>query len=311
MKTVITRGFQPSRIREGFASFPIIPQSWKFDRINCLPLKSTIPIPMAFDKLTPRSVEGVYQPMKPIPGTLQEGGAGFQTTHWTLVMRARETQSDTSSQKALSDFCQAYWPPLYAFVRHRGHASPEAQDLVQGFFAHLLEQNTLSRADSEKGKLRTFLLGSFQNFLFNEYDRAHALKRGGGHQIVSINDHLPEAEVSIMGTMHLSDSAAYDVAWASQIVKRAWQQLENAFEAEGKKEWLEVLRPFVAGGGKTPLNQEEAAQKLGVPIATLRTWLSRLRQRYREALRTEVASTVSDPADIDQELHYLYQILMA
>src|SRR5256714_14667684 len=97
--------------------------------------------------------------MKPIPGTLQEGGAGFQTTHWTLVLRARQTQSEISAQKALSNFCEAYWPPLYAFLRHRGHASPEAQDLVQGFFAHLLEQNTLSRADQEKGRLRTFLLG--------------------------------------------------------------------------------------------------------------------------------------------------------
>ena len=249
--------------------------------------------------------------MKPIPGTLQEGGAAFLTTHWTLVMRARETQSDTSSQKALSGFCEAYWPPLYAFLRHRGHASPEAQDLVQGFFAHLLEQNTLSRADQEKGRLRTFLLGSMQNFLCNEYDRARALKRGGGHQIISIDEHLPETEAAMMDTAHLSDSRSYDVAWASTIVKRAWQHLQSAFEAEGKAEWLEVLRPFVAGGGKTPLNQEEAAAKLGVPIATLRTWLSRLRQRYREALRMEVASTVSDPAEVDQELHYLYQILTA
>jgi RNA polymerase sigma factor (sigma-70 family) len=247
--------------------------------------------------------------MKPIPGTLQEGGAAFQTTHWTLVLRARQTQSEISGQKALSNFCEAYWPPLYSFVRHRGHASPEAQDLVQGFFAHLLEQNTLSRADREKGKLRTFLLGSFQNYLFNEYDRARTLKRGGGHQILSIDENLPEAEASMMQTMHLSDSAAYDLVWASNIVKRAWQHLESAFEAEGKAEWFEVLRPFVAGGGKTPLNQEEAAKKLGVPIATLRTWLSRLRQRYREALRSEVASTVSEPADVDQELHYLYQIL--
>jgi RNA polymerase sigma factor (sigma-70 family) len=249
--------------------------------------------------------------MKPIPGTLQEGGAAFQTTHWTMVLRAGETQSDSSAQKALSNFCEAYWPPLYAFVRHRGHASPEAQDLVQGFFAHVLEQNTLSRADREKGKLRTFLLGSFQNFLFNEYDKARALKRGGGHQILSIDELLPEAEASMMQTMHLSDSAAYDLVWASNIVKRAWQHLESAFEAEGKSEWLEILRPFVAGGGKMPLNQEEASKKLGVPIATLRTWLSRLRQRYREALRSEVAGTVSDPADIDQELHYLYQILTA
>jgi RNA polymerase sigma factor (sigma-70 family) len=249
--------------------------------------------------------------MKPIPGTLQEGGAAFQTTHWTMVLRAGETQSDSSAQKALSNFCEAYWPPLYAFVRHRGHASPEAQDLVQGFFAHVLEQNTLSRADREKGKLRTFLLGSFQNYLFNEYDRARTLKRGGGKQILSIDELLPEAEASMMQTMHLGDSAAYDLVWASNIVKRAWQHLERAFEAEGKTEWLEVLRPFVAGGGKTPLNQEEAAEKLGVPITTLRTWLSRLRQRYREALRSEVAGTVSDPAEVDQELHYLYQILTA
>jgi RNA polymerase sigma factor, sigma-70 family len=249
--------------------------------------------------------------MKPLPGTLQEGGASFDTTHWTLILRARQTDSTQVAERALSNFCEAYWPPLYSFLRHRGHASPEAQDLVQGFFAHLLEQNTLSRADQEKGRLRTFLLGSLQNFLCNEYDRARALKRGGDRQIVSMEEHLPEVEASMMDTAYVSDSRSYDLVWASHIVKRAWQHLETAFEAEGKAEWLEVLRPFVAGGGKTTLNQEEAAAKLGVPIATLRTWLSRLRQRYREALRTEVANTVSDPAEVDQELHYLYQILTA
>ncbi len=247
--------------------------------------------------------------MKPIPGTLQEGGAAFQSTHWTLVLRARQSDPTETAREALSDFCEAYWPPLYTFLRLRGHASPEAQDLVQGFFAHLLEQNTLSRADQKKGRLRTFLLGSLQNFLCNEYDRAHRLKRGGGHQIVSIDEHLPAAEASMMDVAHLSDSRGYDLMWASNIVKRAWQHLQNAFEAEGKAECLEVLRPFVDGSGRTPPNQQEAAQKLGVPIATLRTWLWRLRQRYREALRMEVASTVSDPADVDQELHYLYQIL--
>jgi hypothetical protein len=149
-----------------------------------------------------------------------------------------------------------------------------------------------------------------QKFLCNEYDRARALKRGGGHRIVSIDEHLPEAEASMMATPHLSDSRSYDVVWASNIVKRAWRQLQNAFQEEGKGEWLGVLRPFVAGGGGTSLNQEEAAERLGVPIATLRTGLSRLRQRYREALRREVASTVSDPAEVDQELRYLYQILI-
>src|SRR2546427_4922244 len=176
--------------------------------------------------------------MKPIPGTLQEGGAGFQTTHWTLVLRARQTQSEISAQKALSNFCEAYWPPLYAFLRHRGHASPEAQDLVQGFYAYLLEQNTLSRADQEKGRLRTFLLTSLQNFLFNEYDRVRAAKRGGDRQIVSFEEHLPEAEAAMLATSHLSDARCYDLIWASNIVSRAWQNLQNAFVAEGKAEWL-------------------------------------------------------------------------
>ncbi len=225
-------------------------------------------------------------------------------------MRAREEESGESTRQALAGFCEAYWPPLYSFLRHRGHSSADAQDLVQGFFAHLLEQNTLIRADQQKGRLRTFLLGSLQNFLFNEYDRFRALKRGGGRQIVSIEEHLPEAEAAMLATAHLSDAGCYDLVWASNIVARAWENLQNAFVAEGKAEWLEELRPFVAGGSVTPPNQEEAAARLGVPIATLRTWLSRLRQRYRESLRMEVASTVSDPADVDQELQYLYRILM-
>ena len=227
------------------------------------------------------------------------------------MFRARDEDSTESSQQALSGFCEAYWPPLYSFLRHRGFSSADAQDLVQGFFAHLLEQNALTRADQQKGRLRTFLLGSLQNFLYNEYDRARALKRGGGRQVVSIEEHLHEAEAAMMATAHLSDTACYDLVWASTIVSRAWQNLETAFVAEGKAEWLEELRPFVAGGSVRPLNQEEAAARLGVPIATLRTWLSRLRQSYRESLRMEVASTVSDPADVDQELQHLYQILMA
>jgi len=226
-------------------------------------------------------------------------------------LRAQDEGSKESSERALSGFCEAYWPPLYSFLRHRGFSSADAQDLVQGFFEHLLEQNTLSRADQQKGRLRTFLLGSLENFLFNEYDRARAAKRGGGRQIVSIEEHLPEAEAAMLATAHLSDAGCYDLVWASTIVSRAWQSLQSAFMAEGKAEWLEELRPFVAGGSVKPLNQEEAAAKLEVPIATLRTWLSRLRQRYRESLRMEVASTVSDPADVDGELRHLYQILVA
>ncbi len=226
------------------------------------------------------------------------------------MLRAGEADSEPSAHRALSGFCESYWPPLYTFLRHRGHPSADAQDLVQSFFVHLLEQNTLSRADRQKGRLRTFLLGSLENFLYNEYDRTRALKRGGDRQILSIEQHLPEAEAAMLATVHLSDAACYDLAWASNIVSRAWKNLQDQFEAEGKAEWLEELRPFVAGGGMRTPSQEEAAARLGVPIATLRTWLSRLRQRFRESLRAEVGSTVSDPADIDGELRHLYEILL-
>jgi hypothetical protein len=163
---------------------------------------------------------------------------------------------------------------------------------------NLLAQNTLSRADQAKGRLRTFLLGSMQNFLINEHDSARALKRGGEYEILSFDQHLPEAEAATFGTAHLDDLSCYDLTWASNIVRRSWQDLHEAFASEGKAKLLEELKPFVAGGMTTPPTQEDVAARLGVPIATLRTWISRLRQQYRDSLRTEVARTVSDPADV-------------
>src|SRR5215510_10684386 len=193
---------------------------------------------------------------KPVPGTLQEGGASFQTTHWTVVLRARETSSTESAQE-LSVFCEAYWPPLYAFLRHRGHASADAQDLVQGFFAHLLAENTLSRADRERGRLRTFLLTSLQNFAMDERDRAQRLKRGGGRQILSFEANQPNLEAAMLATAHLDDVTCYDLTWASNVAKRAWQNLQQALAAEGKSQWLAELKPFIAAGGATPPNQDE------------------------------------------------------
>ncbi|MFZ0712449.1 MAG: sigma factor [Terrimicrobiaceae bacterium] len=248
--------------------------------------------------------------MKPVPGTLQEGGAPFQATHWTLVLRAGQTESTESAQQALSAFCENYWPPLYAFLRHRRYAPADAQDLVQSFFVSLFEKNTLGRADREKGRLRTFLLTSLQNFLINEYDRARTLKRGGDRRILSLDESLPEAEAALLATAHLDDASCYDLTWATSVVTRAWQSFGEALDAEGKSQWLEELKPFLAGGTATPPNQEEVANRIGVPIATLRTWISRLRQRYRDALRAEVASTVP-PEDVEEELRYLYRLLIS
>ena len=248
---------------------------------------------------------------KPIPGTLQEGGAPFHTTHWTVVLQASQRESPTAARNALARFCQDYWPPLYAFLRRRGHPSADAQDLAQGFFAHLLEQDTLSRADRGKGRLRTFLLGSLQHFLANEYDRAHALKRGGGQQIVSMDDQLAQAEAAIVASAQVDPAAMFDQTWAMTLVTRAWDHLHQSFAAEGKRELLEALKPFMVGGASAPPPQEEVAARLNMPVSTLRTSLQRLRERYRDALRLEVARTVSDSSEIDEELHYLYRLLMA
>jgi RNA polymerase sigma-70 factor (ECF subfamily) len=226
-------------------------------------------------------------------------------------LQAAGSESDEQARKALAAFCQGYWAPLYTFVRRRGYSPGDAQDIVQGFFEHLLEHNTLSRADREKGRLRTFLLGSMENFLLKQRERMRAVKRGGSHQFVSFDELLPEAEAAMLATSHLDDVNSYDVAWASSVVTRAWKNVRDRFAAEGKREWVDELRPFVAGGTATPPNQQEAAKRLGTSVENFRVWLSRLRQTYRHALRAEVASTVSNPQDVDEELHYVYRILTA
>ena len=225
------------------------------------------------------------------------------------MLQAGRSESDESARKALAIFGESYWPPLYTFVRRRGYSPADAQDIVQGFFQHVLEHHTLSRADREKGRLRTFLLGSLQNYLLKERERMSALKRGGGQQIVSFDDQLIDAEAAMQATGHLSDINSYDMAWASSIVTRAWKNVRESFAAEKKREWVDALMPFAAGGTSTPPNQQEVAERLGTTIENLRVSLSRLRQRYRHALRAEVASTVSDPRDIDDELHHLYRVL--
>ena len=246
--------------------------------------------------------------MKAVPGTLQEGGAGFAPTHWSVVLLAARDDSPAGAQAALAAFCRSYWPPLYSFLRRRGFSTEDAQDLVQGFFAHLLEENTLGRVDREKGRLRTFLLGALEYFLANDRDRARAGKRGGGQVPISIDEHplIAEAVASVN-----TDAAFYDQTWAANLMDRAWQQLQSTFVREGNDRWLEAVKPLIVGGPSPPPSQEEIARRLGQHPATLRTALRRLRQRYRDALRVEVAQTVSFPDEIDEEMRYLHHILVS
>ena len=241
---------------------------------------------------------------------MQEGGAAFAPTHWSVVLLTAQSQSPEAAHAALTILCQTYWPPLYTFLRRRGRSPSDAQDLTQAFFAHLIERNTLAHANRNKGQLRTFLLGSLQHFLANEHDRAQAFKRGGGHQIVSLDDQLMEAEAALGSIVRGDETCGYDRHWAANLVGRAWEQLHRALVAEGKAELVTALRPFVVGGSAAP-SQEEAAASLRMPVATFRNTLWRVRQRYRESVRAEVARTVGDASEIDGEMRYLLHVLLS
>ena len=175
---------------------------------------------------------------------------------------------------------------------------------------HCVWREQRGRADREKGRLRTFLLGALQNYLANEYDRVHTLKRGGGQQIVSMDDGLVAAEAAIVASQGLDDTGTYDQAWVATLVSRAWQRLEAEFVNEGKAQTLAELRPFLLGGTATLPSQEEVAARLGISFVTFRTILRRARQRYRDSLREKVARTLADPAQADEELRYLYRLML-
>ena len=242
-------------------------------------------------------------------GARFQGEVGFHTTNWNVVQAARQILSPETAAQALADFCQAYWPPLYAFLRRRGYSASDAQDLTQGFFLYLLEQNILSRVYRERGRLRSFLLRALQNFLANEHDRTHAAKRGGGLEIVPLDEHLAAAEVVFAATTRFDETACYDRTWVATLVGRAWKRLQEEYHAAGKAPLLEALEPFLLGGNAPAPRPEEVAARLDLPHSTLRTSLLALRRRYRDLLRQEVALTVTSPEQIDEEMRYLYHLL--
>ena len=247
--------------------------------------------------------------MKPIPGTLQDGGASFRTTHWSVI--ADSALADEDGSEALAQLCRDYWPPLYSFVRRRGYSPTDAQDLVQGFFASFLQNKAYAKTDRNKGKFRTFMLVSLKHYLANEWDRERALKRGGDREFVFLEEEMEAAETlyaSQPSDTMLDDEQHYEQCWAAALVTRALTRLGTEF-GEGPKERLfGELKPFLCGGVGLP-SQEEIAHRLEIPINTLRSHLSRVRARYGELLREEVARTIGRNDDLDEELRHFRKIL--
>jgi len=245
--------------------------------------------------------------VKGTPGTLQEGGASFATTHWSVVAQSALTDQPDAA-RALAQLCEIYWPPIYSFVRRRGYAPPDAQDLTQSFFAYFLRTKAYARTDQLQGKFRCFLLASVKHYLANDWDRAQAIRRGGDFQFISLDQETAETLYDAAGASDSTAERLFDSRWAKTLAGRALNSLRDELHAEGKLELFEQLKSFLAGDTVIP-SYDEAAARIGAPRATVKTHVHRLRRRYREIVRREIARTVSSLHEVDDELHYLYNIL--
>ena len=245
--------------------------------------------------------------MKGTPGTLQEGGASFATTHWSVVAQSALTDV-TEAANALARLCEQYWPPIYSFIRRRGYPPVDAQDLTQSFFAFFLRTKAYARTDRLHGKFRSFLLASVKNFLADDWDRNQAIRRGGGYQFISLDPETAEAFYDAASAPDSTAERLFELRWAKSLTAGALNSLREELQAEGKLKLFEQLKSFLAGGSALP-SYDDTSARTGLPRATVKTHVHRLRQRYREIVRREIARTVSAPHEVDEELHYLCNIL--
>jgi RNA polymerase sigma-70 factor (ECF subfamily) len=249
--------------------------------------------------------------MKPEDDPKERDGAQFHTTRWTLVMVSAQSQA-AAGKSALAELCRIYWYPLYSFARRRGHTPHDAQDLTQGFFLHLLEHRALTQVDRLKGKFRSFLLASFQNYLSNQAQRARSLKRGKEYEFVSLDWESAENRYRLEPADYLTAEKIFDARWAMTLLNHVMLELGRAYTAEGKSATFQALEIFLRFGDSRPSpSYEDLAPTLGVSPTGVKTLVHRLRKRYTALLREEVARTVSDPEEIDGEIHSLCDALIA
>ena len=222
----------------------------------------------------------------------------------------RAGRSDTTrARDALANLCQTYWYPLYAYVRRRGHSPEDAQDLTQEFFARLLERNWVGRADQQKGRFRSFLLSAMNHFLADEWDKARAQKRGGGVMLVPLQFDMAETRYGHEPSDNVTPEQNYERRWALSVLDKVLQRLRAEYEQEGRADFFAALHPCLVGEG-TDQPYAELAVKLGATESAVKTAVYRLRQRYRQLLRDEIAQTVAEPGEVDEELHHLVAVLV-
>lgn len=227
----------------------------------------------------------------------------FLTTRWSLVLAAGRGES----RPALEDLCRAYWYPLYAFVRRRGETHEQAADLVQGFFAELLERGDLSGVAPEKGRFRSFLLAALSHHLSNERDRAQARKRGGGATTLRLDWADADTRFGLEPAHDESPEKLFARSWALELIARTFESLAAEQTTPEQRALFEALRPELQGAAEE--RYAPIAERLGLSEGAVRQSALRLRRRWRELLRAEVAGTLADPRDVDDEIRGLFASL--
>ena len=236
--------------------------------------------------------------------------ATFNTTHWTIVLACRDQDDSRAAEQALANLYQTYWYPLYAYIRRRGYSEHDAEDLVQGFYAQIQEKHAFAKADRQRGKFRTFLLSSLQNFLANENERTRAQKRGGGRELTRLDAEDAKERYQLESVHSVTPETIFDMRWAHALLDQTLAGLRADFAARGKQRLFEGLQTFLtADSGET--SYQKAADDLGLPLSAVKTSVHRMRLDYRTRLREEIGRTVSCPEEIDEELLYLRKVLVA
>ncbi len=251
-------------------------------------------------------------PVSTMSGNYDELGSGvrmtpeFQTTHWSVVLAARDAESPQAAE-ALAKLCHAYWYPIYAYVRRRGHQPHDAQDLTQEFFARLLEKNILSAVRQERGKFRSFIRLAVSRFLTSEWRCEHAAKRGGAHTILSLDETTAEGRYRLEPADHATPETVFDRNWAVILLEQAHNKLRSEYEKGGRSPTFVGLEPFLSGDPASE-SYAELGVRLGMSANAVKVAVHRLRERYGECLRQQIAQTVSTPAEVEEEIRQLFAI---
>jgi len=234
------------------------------------------------------------------------GRVRFANTHWSVVLLAGQSDSPFC-QEALENLCRSYWYPLYAFLRRQGYATADAKDLTQAFFANFLQKNFLLAVNPAKGKFRSFLLMALKHFLANEWDRAKAEKRGGKHTIISLDEQTAEGRYLLEPSSSVTPEALYDHRWALTVLDEVLHHLKGEYEVAEKASQFEELHVYLSSEPAEGAYATVAA-RLGLSKGAVAVAVHRLRQRYGELLRKEIGRTVSTPAEIPEEMRFLFSV---